>query len=240
MIDIHTHIVPCVDDGSDSLNGTISQVFYAKNQGVTDVFATPHSEAFFQNSDVVFRDFYRMKTVLQGIFPELNFYLGCEVMCAKRDMPAILAYLSNKRLPSMNGTRYVLAEFSPWISPEDASFCLSELQQAGWIPIIAHMERYVYLRRMAYIHDIRQSGCLIQVNVYSLEEYGEENVRDWARSLIHEKLVDFLGTDTHRSYYRPPSIEQGMNWLQQNCSKRYLEVISFQNASRLLINDTDS
>jgi len=235
MIDIHAHIIPNVDDGSISQGCTLSLVSSAKLQGATTMFATSHSEAFFRNADAVYEAFHKMKTTLEGWFPEMRFYLGCEIFCQKNDMQKILECLADGRLPRMNKTRYVLTEFSPWISPGEAAFCLQELQHAKWIPIIAHPERYVYLDT-AFIRALRETGCKVQVNVCSLEEYGEIPLRDRARDLIREELVDFLGSDCHNSFIRGVSIEQGMDWLQHNCSPRYLDAITHRNATRLLIN----
>lgn len=235
MIDIHTHIIPNVDDGSISQGCTLSLVSSAKIQGVTAMFATSHSEGFFRDSDTVYETFYKMKTALEGLFPQMQFYLGCEIFCQKKDMQKILAHLADGRLPSINKSRYLLAEFSPWVSSEEAAFCLQKLQHAKWIPIIAHPERYVYLDT-AFIRTLRETGCKVQVNVCSLEEYAEIPLRDRARDLIREELVDFLGSDAHNSFIRGVSIDQGLGWLQQNCTPCYLDAITEQNARKLLIN----
>lgn len=235
MIDIHSHIIPNVDDGSISQGCTLSLVSSAKTQGITAMFATSHSEAFFRNANAVYEAFDNMKTALEGWFPQMQFYLGCEVFCQKKDMQKILEYLADGRLPRMNKTQYVLTEFSPWISPEEAAFCLCELQNASWIPIIAHPERYVCLDS-DFIRTVRKTGCKVQINVCSLEEYGEFPPRDRARALICEELADFLGSDCHNSFIRGVSIEQGMDWLKHNCTARYLDAITHRNAAGLLIN----
>ena len=235
MIDIHSHILPCKgDDGSNSMENTFSMVFSAQRQGVSAMFATPHSEAFFRGD--VFMYFDVMKGILQSIFPDMEFYLGSEVMCTPSDMEDILKALESRKLATMNDSRYILVEFDKYVQQDSVDHCLSELLDAKFIPILAHWERYVNLRgQLEFIRNLHQNGCLVQLNMYSLEEYGDEGFHDWARTLIHEKLVDFLGTDCHSTWYRPPSVEQGMKWLEESCEAEYLNAITWKNANDLLI-----
>lgn len=235
MIDIHAHIIPKVDDGSISADCTRSQVFSEKTQGVTAIFATPHSENFLRDPQKARSRFQKMQDAL-GIY--MDFYLGCEILCTRDAMPGILDALDDGTLPSMNGTRYVLTEFSPYDTLENALYCLNSLWADGWIPIIAHAERYPFLDPENDVPALTKKGFLIQVNVYALEEYVDTRdlpSRDRARYLIQNRLVSFLGTDTHTMYFRPPSIEQGMLWLQKVCDGDYLEAICQGNAKRLLL-----
>ena len=80
------------------------------------------------------------------------------------------------------------------------------------------------------VRKLREMGCKIQLNLYSLEEYGPKDIRDWSRTLIELQLVDYLATDSHNSYTRPPSIVDGMEYLQYNCPREYLEQITWKNA----------
>lgn len=75
------------------------------------MFATHHSNAFFMNAPEVFRSFGFMKHLLQPVFPDMEFYLGCEVMCSKSEMKDVVDALEDGRLPRMNDSRYVLVEF---------------------------------------------------------------------------------------------------------------------------------
>ena len=235
MIDIHAHIIPNVDDGSNSVTCTRSQVYSEKGDGVTAVFATPHSEDFLRDPQRARTKFQNMKDAL-GAY--MDFYLGCEVLCTREAMPGILEALDDGTLPTMNGTRYVLTEFSPHDTLENTKYCLNSLWADGWIPIIAHAERYPFLDPERDVSALTEKGFLIQVNVYALEEYVDPRdlpVRERARALVKNRQVSFLGTDTHTMYFRPPSIEQGMLWLRENCEQRYLDAICQDNAKRLLL-----
>ena len=136
----------------------------------------------------------------------------------------------------MNRTSCVLAEFYKEASWETVKFCVSQLRDQNWIPIIAHAERYEALQnRMEAIDWLREHGCLIQLNVYSLEQTQPEHSRNWARRLVAEQKADFLGTDMHGTGIRMPSITQGLLWLEETCDPEYLDALLWKNAEDKLI-----
>ena len=109
------------------------------------------------------------------------------------------------------------------------------LVNAGYTPIIAHMERYKYLRDNRLLVDgFRELGAKIQINAYSLFEEMDDSIKNWARRLVLERKVDFLGTDAHRTYHRPPSAEMGLKWLYENMDSEYADAISWGNAQQKL------
>ena len=237
MIDIHSHILPCKgDDGSESMDNTLSMVLSAHHQGITSMFATPHSEAFFREDANIHLRFDVMRRSLRSVFPDMEFYLGCEIMLTVSNIQDIVKALKNGVLPTM-GDQYVLVEFDEQVEKLTISFCLSTLANAGFKPILAHIERYVNLYdEFDYIYNLHKNGCLLQLNAYSLEDYGDVKIRDWARQLIREKLVDFLGTDCHKTWYRPPSAEFAIQWIHDNCQdQEYINGLLHQNATDLLI-----
>lgn len=245
MIDIHSHILP-IDHGSDSLNSTISMIQSARRQGITHMIATPHSEDWLRDPDQAYDTFFKMRTILESIFPDMGFSLGCEVLCEEEEMPRILEALADKKIPVIND-KYVLVEFPKYISCEKLLACVTKLREASWVPIIAHAERYVYAaeryasaNNQNMIPTLRQMGCLIQINIHSLESTWEpEEERKWASDLILSRDVTFLGTDCHKSIdcFRPPSVTQGMLWLKANCTPDYLKKITHKNAEKLLLRE---
>lgn len=234
MIDIHSHIIPGVDDGAESLEITVSLVDRAREQGATTFFATSHSYAFLESGKNANARYEKMKTVLQNLFPDVQIYLGCEILCTRENMETIIQKLNGGILPAMNNTRYVLTEFYGEASLDTIRFCASALLTEKWIPIIAHTERYSALRnRSDEVDCLRKLGCQIQLNVYALES--DNPNRDWARQLVLEKKVDYLGTDMHGYWVRVPSITQGMDWLEENCDREYLDAVAWKNARDRLI-----
>lgn len=237
MIDIHMHIVPGVDDGAMDLEMALSMLFQAHDQGVRAVFATPHSSAFDHFDEKTRENYLLLQRQATRFLRDMELYPGCEVYCEPGGMDTVLEALASGRFPAMNGTKYVLAEFSPWVAVESALACAEALVHAGWNPIIAHMERYARLQvQMALVDALREMGCLIQVNAYSVFDEMDCSIKNWARQLVAERKVDFLGTDAHRTNHRPPSAQHGLDWLYANHEKEYIDAIAWANAQKLLLN----
>lgn len=111
--------------------------------------------------------------------------------------------------------------------------CVEAMVNAGYKPIIAYMERYRYL--MVLVDCFRDLGALIQINAYSLFDEDKDSVKNWTRRLVQERKMDFLGTDAHRTYHRPPSAEHGLRWLYENVEAKYADAICWRNAELLLL-----
>ena len=88
---------------------------------------------------------------------------------------------------------------------------------------------------MELVDCFRELGALIQLNAYSLFDEMDDSIKNWARLLVQERKVDFLGTDAHRTYHRPPSAEYGLNWLYENVETEYAMAIAWKNAERFLL-----
>lgn len=142
MSDIHMHIIPGVDDGAWNFDMAYRMLYMAYDQGIRKIIATPHSSAFQCHSDEAKSAYQTLKEQIDKRYPDMGFYIGCEVYCRKENMDDILEKLENGTFPTMNETKYVLTEFSSLVSPEEAIDCIKALQEKGWTPIIAHVERY--------------------------------------------------------------------------------------------------
>lgn len=236
MTDIHMHLIPGVDDGAMDMEMALVMMFRAKAQGISRIIATPHSEAFHFSKEDIKVIFQRLAATAAKVCPEVKLCLGCEVYCEADIMEQVLELLDLGVYPTMNGTKYVLMEFSQWVYPENTVPCVEALVKAGYKPIIAHMERYKHLRGdMELVDRFRDLGALIQVNAYSLFDEMDNSIKNWARRLVQERKVDFLGTDAHRTYHRPPSAEMGLNWLYENVERDYADAISWKNAQTFLL-----
>jgi len=240
MIDIHMHLLPGVDDGAENIEMALLMMLQARRQGISRIIATPHSEAFHffkEDCRILFR---QLADTASQVCTDIKLYLGCEIYCETGIMEQVLKLLTSGVYPTMNGTNYVLMEFSQWVTPEETVPCVETLTWAGYLPIIAHMERYRYLQRdLELVNKLRELGALIQLNAYSLFDETDESIRNWARQLALEQKVDFLGTDAHRTYHRPPSSEYGLNWLYESVDQEYADIITWKNAQSLLCIDAD-
>ena len=240
MVDTHMHLIPGVDDGAMTVSVSLGMISDAWNQGIRTICATPHSSAFDGSPERTRKRFYELLNVVEQVFlpreyPGLTILPGCELLCDIYAMKEILEKLRTGIYPTMNGTKYVLTEFSSWGTAEEALAGAKALAEAGYFPIIAHMERYSYLRDTDSVEVLWAMGCRIQVNAYSLCEEQDPAIRAFARQLIREKRVDFLGTDAHSTSHRPPSAASGLDWLYETCEKPYADAVACANAERLIL-----
>ena len=237
LIDIHTHITPNVDDGSSSIEMSLEMLRSEAAQGGSKVFLTPHSFAFeTKRPESVFA---KMKKVQESAASEgipLQIYQGCEIYTYRDKMGRILQDLQNGRIPSMNGTRYVMAEFDVYEGDiEDARYCLNRYLEEEWIPIIAHAERYCWtFATVENIRMLKEMGCLVQANYYDLEEEHDDDIRRCAQNLVEAELVDMMGSDAHRIGHRPPKLARGERYIRKNCRAEYAEDILWRNAEKFL------
>ena len=235
MTDIHMHLVPGVDDGAESLDMALDMIWRARLQGITAIFATPHGDAFRRSPERPRIRFESLKNAAAECFPDVKLYPGCEIYCEVEQMDRIAEELDSGLYPTLNGTSFVLVEFSAWVDPDRTLPCLEKLVSRGYTPVVAHMERYVYLQdNMDLVNRFREAGARIQINAYSLFDEDNTGIRNWARRLVLERKADFLGTDAHRTYHRPPSAKYGLEWLYENVERDYADEITFRNAATLL------
>ena len=111
MIDIHMHLVPGVDDGAENMEMALVMMIRAKQQGISQIIATPHSEVFRYSKEGGKIIFKRLVDVAAKVCPDMKLYLGCEVYCETEIMDQVLESLNSGRYPTINGTKYVLMEF---------------------------------------------------------------------------------------------------------------------------------
>ena len=166
----------------------------------------------------------------------LQIYQGCEIYTYRDKMGRILQDLKGGRIPSMNGTRYVMAEFDVYEGDiEDAKYCLSRYLEEGWIPIIAHAERYCWsFATLENIRILKEMGCPVQVNYYDLIEEPNHDIRTCAQELLKAELVDMMGSDAHRTNHRPPKLVRGAGYIRENCRAEYADDILWRNVEKYL------
>ena len=235
MIDIHMHVIPGVDDGSRSLKESLSMPRFASAQGVTAVVATSHGEAFDRGRSVLVKN--RFDTLIKAAedeIPSIGLYFGAEVFCSRYIIEEDIFKLQKGIYPTMNRTKYVLSEFDPWEEEEDAVFCLRKLQEAGYIPVVAHAERCSFVNESS-ARRLQEMNVLMQINVYSVKEETSDKIRERANMLLRNRFVDFTGSDAHRLNHRPPSVSSGIKYLYETYDRDYVDLILSGNAMERLL-----
>jgi len=205
MIDLHSHILYGIDDSCTNIDETLIMIRDASLVGISKIFATPHFvKDRFENykSDVVgYVDNLNLLLSSSGI--NVTVAYGNEIMVCQD----IVDLLKNDKLCTLNNSRYILIEFPMNIRIPNIHNVINDIIVAGFIPIIAHPERYEYIQRnikeaIQYV----EFGALLQLNVNSvIGGYGEE-ARVCAIKLLKHNLIHLWGSDSHN--YRSVYTEQ--------------------------------
>lgn len=196
MVDLHTHILPGVDDGPKTMEQSILMVKQAENAGITTICATPHilGQVTFQMEEKINRSFDLLKTKMTQMGSKVEMVLGSEIY-VREDMDSL------KRLDffTLNKTgRYLLIEL-PWGQfPPHLDQIVFELQLEGKIPIIAHPERSIITKKqLVYVENLVQKGALMQINAGSLLGFLGRKIKSITEELLRRNLVHFLASDAH-------------------------------------------
>ena len=205
MIDIHTHVIPNVDDGSPNLETSIAMIKHEIDIGVTEIIATPHHiyKRYEKSVEEIKSQFQLLKDEVEKQNLPIKLYLGQEICYSHRE--DILGMLKSGKLLTLNNTNKVLLEFSFHREPEDLMDIIYNFGVNGYEVIIAHVERYTWMN-LDKVKALRVEGAKIQINSNSylgLEGFKEK----WfVEKLLKLDLVDYVASDTHS--FRPSTLDK--------------------------------
>ncbi len=200
MIDIHCHLLYGVDDGPDSLEESAAMLLEAKNQGVQALILTPHYRhgMFPYENEVIARHFQQVQQYAAKM--GVAIFLGCEYHMNTHSVE----HLRSGRCKTLAGSEYVLAEYSTADEYLLIRNMTQELLLAGYIPIIAHVERYTcLLEHPERVAELAALGALIQVNADAVLGVEGRKHKQFCKHLLKEELVDFIASDSHGVHQRP-------------------------------------
>lgn len=222
MIDIHTHLLPGVDDGSPSADVSLPILRRFVEEGVEVVVCTPHLEAS-RAARAPHEEYDAILRSLAAGAPEgITLLPGWEIMI---DVPGI--DLSDRRL-GLGGSPAVLVEFPRMNVPTEAGRELMRLRTSGIIPVLAHPERY-WGCTPEMVDTWRNAGAAIQMDASML--LGGPNSSKLARALLAEGLVDCIASDNHGDRR---SLAGARQWLLELGADEQAELLTRGNARRML------
>ncbi|MDQ1141530.1 tyrosine-protein phosphatase [Pedobacter agri] len=193
--DMHSHIIPGIDDGAQTINDSIALAKKFRALGFKKLIATPHIMAdYFRNTpDSIHRALDVLRKGLQEIQLDLEvdaaaeYYLD-ETLERKVKQKEILSF----------GSNYLLFELSYINAPQNLYDIIKLMQDSGYKPVLAHPERYpYYYGSFESYHQIRETGCLLQMNSIALTGYYGSGAKKVAEEMVENHLVDFIGSDMH-------------------------------------------
>lgn len=207
MVDIHSHILPYVDDGSEDLETSFEMLKAASHCGTNEIVLTPHSNLYDGDKNYLYEmqfvfDAFKKKVEEKGI--DIKIFLGGEIFVDE----SVVNLIRKNLLPTINGSRFMLVEFDFYSSAAYIIDKVDAISRLGIVPIVAHPERYECIKRVHRVGiDIMNSGGLLQVNKGSITgEFGAV-ARQTAFELIYHKTAQFIASDAHSISSRTPEME---------------------------------
>ncbi len=236
LIDLHIHILPGVDDGSLDMQQSLDMARLAVESGVHHMAVTPHSmKGIFNNyvSEDLEQRYQSLQKALDDHHIDLQIYHGMEVFAT----PETPSDLENHRIWTINDTKYFLIEFDFGEDPSFMNEILYQCQEKGYIPIVAHPERYYAVQddpQLVYAWFC--GGCAIQINKGSLFGVYGHREKETAIRLLKHGVVSHVGSDAHNLKRRNPSFEHIYAYLEEYFGKEYCYLLTHDNPSRILRN----
>lgn len=232
MIDLHSHILPELDDGSQSLEESLAMARLAVRSGVTVMVATPHCAD--DRAKEVAAAWRLLREALRDTGIPLKLCLGMEIF----GTPDTVRLLRAKRLFPLNGSRYPLIEFSFRSTGEEETRILRQVIRSGYRPLVAHPERYPYVRENPELINLWvRMGCLLQVNRGSLMGRFGYGPQWMAEELMERGFVTAVATDAHSPQVRTPWMKDVQELLTQEYSPQLARRLLLSNPYRILKNE---
>lgn len=222
MIDMHSHIINGIDDGSKSIEMTINMLKKAEQSGTTDIIATPH---FMRGRfEVEYNEVLKKVEELKGISREnnidINIYAGQEVYYSRN----LLEYYNDKIIGTINNSKYMLIEL-PMLefNIEEVINTIYELQIRGITPIIAHPERYKpFIKKPSMINALIKEGMLFQLNAGSIAGDFGKDVKKTATKYLEYNIYSVIGSDAHRDRGRDTDMGEALNILEVHKKEEFI------------------
>jgi protein-tyrosine phosphatase len=193
MVDMHSHVLPGIDDGAQTPQESIALIKRMMALGIKKIIATPHIMAdYYKNTAETIN---AALAILKAELKKEEMDIVVEAAAEHYFDETFEERVDDHKLMTM-GDNYVLFEFSFISQPPNAIPVIQKLKQLGYKPILAHPERYTYMD-VEQFRNIREWGASLQLNTISLTGYYGKDVKKLAESLVDQQLVDFISSDMH-------------------------------------------
>jgi protein-tyrosine phosphatase len=218
MIDFHSHVLPGIDDGSRSIEESISLIESLKGMGACRIFATPHffagdetAKSFLQRRDKAYNELiskYPSASELVFVGAEIAYYPGVSRMDELRELALFGTSLVLIEMPHDTWSEYILREL------------VTMPIATGLYPVIAHVERYMDMQSSATLGRLAESGVLMQANA---SFFLEKKTVKKAMKLLSRGEIHVLGSDCHSIDYRPPRLRMAYDAIEEKLGRGVLD-----------------
>ena len=233
MIDIHAHILPGIDDGAKNWDTCLDMLQMSAENGVKKIIATPHYLPWKRRAkpneiENLCREAEKKLRDKRGI--SIDIYPGNEIYYRVD----VIQRLREGKVLTLAGSRYALVEFDTEASYQIFCRAVKEFRDSGYIPIVAHMERYTCLRLPERVDELKEMGALFQMNVEAMQGGIFKADSRWAKKCLLKGQVDFLASDMHDMKKRPPIATEKLQWIQKKLEPEYQKELTYGNAQMIL------
>lgn len=235
MIDIHSHLIPNVDDGARSVVETIELIKEAQNAGFSDIILTPHYmlDAYEPNANEIVLWKEKLQEILNEEQIEVKLHTGMEVYIAED----IIDLIKQNKILTLAESNYLLMELPLNTNVKYLDNVIFKLLEHNITPIIAHPERYKCVQEQPdIVGKLKEKECLIQSNYGSILGIYGKKAEKTVKYLLKKNLIDFLGTDTHRKNTIYLEIEKAIKKVTKIIGEEKLKELTTTNARKILEN----
>lgn len=236
FVDVHSHILPGLDDGAHDLGAAVDMLRMAYEDGIKYVILTPHyipgtmeiSRHEVQKAITGIRDIIKAEGIDVEVFPGNEVYL---------DARTVRAVESNE-VCTLNESRYLLIELPVTEMHMYTRNVVFELVLKGYVPIIAHPERNPGISgQPGMLVELIEGGALVQVNSSSLIGLYGKKVYEAAHSFLKQGMVHFVGTDAHSISGRKPSLRSAYDAVESEFGTGYARKLFIENGMAVIRNE---
>ena len=235
FIDLHSHILPGLDDGARDVEESKAMLIQAWEEGIREIIVTTH---FFASKKSAPKErILESISVLEEAMTELGFFIklypGNELYYRSEAEELVEQGMVN----TMAGSHYVLVEFDPMTEYSYLRNGILKLVSYGYTPILAHTERYECLfKNKEKLKRVKEHGALIQVNSATITKGMFDEMGKRGRYLMKKELLDFISSDSHSMGKRSPKLKEAAQVLVKKLGEKKAEKILFANP-RAVIED---
>jgi protein-tyrosine phosphatase len=234
VVDIHSHILPEVDDGPKSWDISVAMCRAAAADGITHMVATPHANDRYHYDREYLAGLVAHLQGLIGDAPKL--ILGCDFHLSYDNLRDAVA---NPTRYVIDATRYLLVEFSNYSIPQQTADSFFKLGDCGITAIITHPERNPILRETPQrVLEWAEQGCVVQMTGSALTGFWGERTRRAALWLLEHQAVHVLATDAHDTEKRVPILSSARNAAAQICGEEIADALVEANPRAVISNQT--
>lgn len=192
FVDIHSHILPGIDDGAKDVNESVELIKKMKEIGFLKIMGTPHTyPGLYENSNKSIKESFNL--IADKIPKDVKIGYASEYMLDN----SIIQKLIDKEVLCINNN-FILVEMSYMAPPINLYEIIYEIKVNGYIPVLAHPERYLFLHQnFKEYYKLKKFGCLFQANLLSFTNYYGLDVLKISEKLLKKELIDFVGSDIH-------------------------------------------